>query len=286
LLFTIGIPNSLDFKSGTSLYIYQGVNVNEVINAIGGNWTIKISTDNFLWIQSSSFYSESEIINALAGFGINSNDLFVAESNVSIMNKIASINTVSLLAASGFVAIYAFIRLGVFAVLPIFLSTILITLFSAALQYIFFIQIESYFIYAMAFIFVLTNILSVALISIIKSRFTSRKVFNAEEIKLFLQRNIMNLSHLWFSLIIIIPLSIGISMIFISTSLVWTFLTILIASLICIPLTLLLNSYLYYQILIFRQKYIKNIIFDNISNTAYKFDAVDEEIIEGINYRS
>ncbi|MGL4647385.1 MAG: hypothetical protein ACRCVI_01530, partial [Mycoplasmoidaceae bacterium] len=46
LLFTIGIPNSLDFKSGTSLYIYQGVNVNEVINAIGGNWTIKISTDN------------------------------------------------------------------------------------------------------------------------------------------------------------------------------------------------------------------------------------------------
>ncbi len=226
----------------------------------------------------------SEIEASLNSLVLKEN-LFVAQSTVNVLPKIVSSNVLALLAGAGFVAVYTFIRLGVFAVLPIFISTILITLFTASLQYIVFIPIDNYFVYSMAFVFVLNNILSTIFISITKSRFTSRKIFNSNEIKLFLQKNVMNLSHLWISLSIIIPLSIGISMIFISTSLIWAFASILISIIFGVPLVLLFTSYMYYEILIFRQKYIKNIIIDNISNTAYKFDSIDEQIIEGINYR-
>ncbi|MGL5640079.1 MAG: hypothetical protein ACRDCD_00250 [Mycoplasmoidaceae bacterium] len=290
LVFTIGVQNSLTFKTGTSIYIFQDanienrVNVSQIIGLIGGNWNIKID-DNFILIQSSEIFSEADILSKISSLGLNSDSIYVARSSTNIINQVSSINTVALVVAAGFIAVYSTIRLGVFAVLPIFISTALVTLFSAAIQYILYIPIDNYFIYSMTFIFLLNNILSTIFISTTKSRFSNREIFDKDQIKLFLEKNILNLSHLWISLLLIVVLSISISMIFISTTLLWSFLSILIALVFSFPFTLLFTAYIYYVILLFRQKYIKNIVIDNITNTTYKFDSIDEELIIGINHR-
>ncbi|MGL5246288.1 MAG: hypothetical protein ACRC8C_01835 [Mycoplasmoidaceae bacterium] len=290
LVLTIGVQNSVTYKTGTSIYIFQEgdianfVNASQIINLIGGNWNIKID-DNFILLQSSEIFSEADILSKISSLGLNSDSIFVARSSTNVINQVSSINTVALVVAAGFIAVYSTIRLGVFAVLPIFISTVLVTLFSAAIQYILYIPIDNYFIYSMTFIFLLNNILSIIFISTTKSRFINREIFDKDQIKLFLEKNILNLSHLWISLLLIVVFSISISMIFISTTLLWSFLAILIALLFSFPFTLLFTAYIYYVILLFRQKYIKNIVIDNISNTTYKFDPIDEQLITGINHR-
>ena len=284
LIFTIGIQNSVTFKTGTSIYIFQQADVFKIISLIGGNWDIKID-DNFIFLQSSEIFTEADILSKISSLGLNADNIFVARSSTNVINQVSTINTLSLLAAAGFIAVYSTIRLGVFAVLPIFVSTLLVTLFSGAIQYILFVPIDNYFIYSMTFIFLLNNILSVIFISTTKSRFSNREIFDKDKIKLFLERNILNLRHLWISLLLIVVFSISISMIFISTTLFWSFLSILIAVIFSFPFTLLFTAYIYYVILLFRQKYIKNIVIDNISNTAYKYDPIDEQLINGINHR-
>ncbi|MGL4617435.1 MAG: hypothetical protein ACRCUM_04285, partial [Mycoplasmoidaceae bacterium] len=290
LVLTIGVQNSLTFKTGTSIYIFQEgdstnfVNASQIINLIGGNWNIKIE-DNFILLQSSEIFSENDILSKISSLGLNSDNIYVGRSSTNVINEVYSINTVALVAAAGFIAVYSTIRLGIFAVLPIFISTMLVTLFSSAIQYILYIPIDNYFIYSMTFIFLLNNILSTIFISTTKSRFSNREIFDKDQIKLFLEKNILYLSHLWISLLLIVVFSISISMIFISTTLLWSFLAILISLVFSFPFTLLFTAYIYYVILLFRQKYIKNIMIDNITNTTYKFDPIDEQLIIGINHR-
>lgn len=288
LILTIGIQNSVTFNTGTSIYIFfqdENINASQIINLIGGNWNVKID-DNFIFLQSSEIFNEVDILNKISSLeGIDVDNVFVARSSTNVINQVLSINTLALLAAAGFIAVYSTIRLGVFAVIPIFVSTLLVTLFSGAIQYILFVPIDNYFIYSMTFIFLLNNILSVIFISTTKTRFSNREIFDKDKIKLFLEKNILNLWHLWISLLLIVMFSIAISMIFISTTLIWSFLSILIALIFSFPFTLLFTAYIYYVILLFRQNYIKNIVIDNISNTAYKFDLIDEQLINGINHR-
>ena len=291
LTFTIGVPNSSVYNEGTTLYIYNNLSSDEIKHlkdSLGISWTLISTNESYTVFQSSWVISSNNIVNKIGqswldDHGVLGQDIIIGRSVIDTPLLIASDNMCALLIGSGFILAYSLIRFTIFGLIPIFVGTILPLLTAMSFNYILYINIDSYFTYVNAFVFVISNMVCFSYLSTIKSRFNKKAIYTNEDISNFFSNNIKYLKNYTYVLLLTMVVMSSMFMIFMSVSLVWTFASMLLTSIICIALTIFITTILYYGFLILRQKYVKNIVHDVITNRSSKYDAVDEELVLNIN---
>ncbi len=287
LTFTVGIPNSLVYNDGTSLYIYQSLDsdtLSKIDRALGLGWTLTSSNESFTLFQKSSVVSSSSIINTLNTYGINAANVVVARSVSHVPELVAGDNLSAMSISAGLVMCYAVIRFNIWGMIAIFFGTMLGTLVGMSFNYIFYIDINSYFTYVAIFAFVISNIVAFVMISTIKSRFNKKEIFEVEDIKNFISLNIKQSKNYFWMLFTVLSIMTVFFMIFMSVSLVITFVSMFITTIIATLFTVVTATVIYYGFIIVRQKYMQNIVYNVITNESSKYDAMDEELVKNINY--
>ncbi len=283
-VFTLGVQNSITYNEGTSLYIYESLTssqVNQINNGLGFGWTVISSNSSFTLIQSTIIVDNSKIENVLSQNSIS--NFIIARSATTIPLFEAKSNMLAVLASSGFVAIYVLIRHGIFAIIPIFVSTIFGLLLGMSFEYIFFLPTNSFYTYISIFIFVLLNIIIISMLNVLRSRFNKKTIFNIEDIKEFFSRNLKNMKNYFIIIMSVLLISSCILMLFSSMSLLFTYLSMLIDGLFAIIVAIVTFNLTYYGFVALRQKYLVNIFHNAIENRSSKYDYIDEELVKGIN---
>lgn len=284
LVFTVGVQNSTTYNEGTSLYIYQNISSSEaqnISNKLGFGWSVISNNQSFTLIQSTLTINNSTIESILNNYSIS--DYIIARSTISIPLFEAKSNMYAVLASSGFVAAYILVRHGMFAIIPVFISTVFGFISGMCFEYILFLPINSFFTYTSIFIFVLLNIISISVLNVMRSRFNKKEIFSIKDITEFFTRNNKNMKNYFIIILSVIFVSSCILMLFGSISLIFSYLSILVNSLFAVTTTIAVFNILYYGSITLRQKYLTNIIHNAIENRSSKYDYVDEELVKGIN---
>lgn len=137
------------------------------------------------------------------------------------------------------------------------------------------------------YVLVLSGIMSMLFsclyVSVTKTRFVKRRIFDAEKIQNFILNNMRSLYNVVYVTLMANLVIFVILASFISPAVVLLFINILIANSIAIPLGFFLIAHLYYYVILIRQKYVQTIVnnFDNKINN--NFIETDEQLIMGIN---
>ncbi len=287
LTLTVGIPNSLVYNDGTSLYIYENIDnstLSKISNALGVGWTLISSNESFTLFQKSSVIATDKILDLVSPYVANVSDVVISRSVSYVPEIVASDNLSAMAIAASLVMCYAIIRFNIWGMIAIFFGTMLGTLVGMSINYILYIDINAYFTYASIFAFVLSNIVALVMVSTIKSRFNKKEIFEINDIKEFFSLNIKCTKNYFWMLFTVLSIMTVFFMIFMSVSLVVTFLSMFITSIIAILFTVITVSVIYYGFIILRQKYMQNVVYNVITNRANKYDAIDEELVKNINY--
>ena len=322
LLSILGLNNSI-YNGGSFFYITVlgntdslKVDINQVFNsiknAIGNDWTLSmrniseypsavvnsITSSGYYYVVIQGYSSTTHSLDAISNLLSSTIKKYYTDSSLqtAILNSI-NVNVVSndllsslfshsiyaLLAGYGFISIYYAVRLNALSVIPVFIVSCISTMVSIAIIYIAQIEINLLIIYVLLSSGVLSNAFSCLYISVTKTRFVRRKVFEAKKIQMFVLNNMRSLLNVIYiallSNVIIFALLAGL----VSPITIWLLISLMIVNIISIPLGFFLTAHLYYFVILIRQKYVLSIInsFDNRINSELK--ERDEQLILGIN---
>ncbi|MGL5630429.1 MAG: hypothetical protein ACRDCG_01480 [Mycoplasmoidaceae bacterium] len=231
---------------------------------------------------NSSVFSNGKIIYIHGNDDIGTNVSKFFTTTV-VPKEILHNDLLAIFVAICFSGIYGIIRFSFYGGIPILISTLIGTFFGIGfiLLLFFYVDIDSLSIFA--FIAAISLLMSTGYISVSNSRFSKKKIFNIESIKLFINFNARNLKYYWWAItFIIIAISIF-QFAFISPSLYWEIGICLVATLVSIFGSIITIMISYYGLILLRQLYVKNTIHNSITNRSSKYDAIDEELINGIN---
>lgn len=295
------------------------INVNDfftaVKSALGGSWTLSIrNVSDYPSAVVNSIPSSGYYYVVIQGYNSSSYSLTaIQEQLTAIINKYYNSNTTTglataiinninvnnvssallsslflraicaLLAGYGFMSIYYAVRLNALTVIPVFAVSCVTTMFSIALMYIVQVQIDIMFIYAVLSTGVVSNVFSCLYISVAKTRFVRRKIFEARKIQFFVLNNMRSLLNVVYLGLISNVIIFGLLAGLVSPVTISLFLTVMAVNIISIPLGFLLTAHLYYYVILIRQKYVLSIInsFDN--KISSELIERDEQLIMGIN---
>ena len=308
MIGTLGIKNSSYYNDGSTLYLNMlelgnlsnktEWEILDILKSNNSNW-------KFLWsfstkenetldgqkvklfaFQIAQNIDKNSIVELLSKYvkGGNVSDAVeltnVAPSYAISLSK-SGIN--SILVGYGFISIYAIFRLNFFSIFAVFIASTIGMIIPTAMIYIFWLPINSEFIYAMLFVSMIASMIAFTYISITKTRFNKRQIAERNELINFVS---FNMYHIKNTIIIAISLILLCNVIFFITgsqSMYLLFIYIIILSIFAALFTYLLIPILYYVTLVIRQKYVKNIFATIDSKIHTGIVEVDEELIEGIN---
>lgn len=292
LSFTIGVNNSFVYNDGTVIYITLPSNytANQIINALPGNWINITLNNNVLSASSVDIFDKNLILNSLTNSFPDANPIFTLSNiNVAITSPtayldLAKTTTFAILAGFGLNLVYYIFRLNIISIIPIFLANCLSTLLCVSFFYLTWMFIDLFFIYAIAFLSLLSNIASIIFISTSKSRFIKNKVYLKEDIQNFIILNIKETFRVFIFIFFVSILSSFIFMGTISQLTIWLFAYLAVGSLISLSFTFFAISLFYYFAILIRQKYVRNILTSISERISHKkIVEVDEELITNIN---
>ncbi|MEG2922236.1 MAG: hypothetical protein RR803_00240 [Malacoplasma sp.] len=291
LSFTIGVKNSFIYNDGTVIYLHvnptslANLNVSQVIGALPGSWINVTLNDNIISASSVDVYNKDLITQALASLtNITFTDINIAITSPSAYLDLAKATTLAILAGFGLNLVYYVFRLNVISVIPIFIVNCLSTLLCASISYLSWMFIDLFFIYAITFLAILSNIVSVLFISTSKTKFVKNKVYSKEEIQNFIFLNIKETFRVFIFIFFIAIISSFIFMGTISSLTIWLFAYLVLGSFISLLFTFFTISIFYYFAILIRQKYVRNILASISEKISHKkIIEVDEELISTIN---
>lgn len=291
LVATIGVKNSSVYNDGTIVYITsQQPIVNEnILNALGNGWFYKWTKyfegeSKYITAISSAKLVDFNYVNGIIG------SLIGPQGNISLsvtsplyFIDLAQSGILSILVGYAFMCIYAIFRLNFFSIFPVFISSIVGILMPISMVYIFWLPIDSLFIYAMLFVAIISSMVNFVYISVTKTRFNKRQISEPRELINFVSFNMYYGKNTISIMLLSILVISTVFFIFGSLSMVLLFLYIVLLSILSIISTYLIIPILYFGSLFVRQKYVRNILtnIDTRMNTSLK--EVDEELIDGIN---
>lgn len=292
LSFTIGVNNSFVYNDGTVIYITLPPNytANQIIGALPGSWINITLNDNILSASSVDVFDKNSIINSLNATIPNVNPIFnlsnvsVAITSPSAYFDLAKATTFAILAGFGLNLAYYIFRLNIISIIPIFIVNCLSTLLCVSLFYLTWMFIDLFFIYAITFLALLSNIASVIFISTSKSRFIKNKVYSKEDIQNFIILNIKETFRIYMFIFFVSIIASFIFMGTISQLTIWLFAYLIIGSLFSISFSFCSISLFYYFAILIRQRYVRNILASISEKISHKkIVEVDEELIAKIN---
>lgn len=288
LLFTVGVNDS-SFGNGTVVYIYniQDVNdslINNLKKVFDSDWYGYSYSDGVFEISSNNIYSYQEvqklITNALTG---KTYSLDVSTVSPTIGSKVFLSGIYGMLAGFGFVSLYYVIRANILTFIPMFFVNLFTCLITVSFSYVFQFPVSVFFIYTMVVAGIISNMTACLFVSVTKTRFNKKKIFSNEEIKIFITNNIKSLINTLFIVTILSFTSFVIASILVSPTTIMIFLNLAFVSVISMYISYFLIAHLYYFVIVVRQKYVDNIIYNIDNKINNKFSEVDEQLIYSIN---
>lgn len=285
LLGTIGINNS-SFNNGTLVYI-SGVNaenetaLNAVFNSNG--WFGSSYLNGVYQISSNKTYSFSDIENLIKPILTSSYTLNVSTVSPTISSNIFMSGVYGTLAGFGFILVYYVIRANVLTIIPMFFINCLTSLICISLSYVVQFPISNFFIYVLVVSSVLSNVIACLFMSVIKTRFNKRKIFENEQIKTFIVNNVKSLMNTLFittGLSFMMFVVIGVM---VSPTTLLLFINLAFVSCVSIYLSYFMIAHMYYYVIIIRQLYVNKILYDIDNKINNQFKEVDEQLIYSIN---
>lgn len=242
------------------------------------NASYSLSTvQNLVKNAISSYYTNTSLVDGIV------NNISLSTVSSEVINNIIMRAIYALLASYGFLLIYYAIRLNILTVLPIILTSMLSTAVVVGTSYIVQFEINDLFVYVLVLSGIMSMLFSCLYVSVTKTRFVKRRIFDAEKIQNFILNNMRSLYNVVYVTLMANLVIFVILASFISPAVVLLFINILIANSIAIPLGFFLIAHLYYYVILIRQKYVQTIVnnFDNKINNNFK--ETDEQLIMGIN---
>ncbi|RXY96862.1 hypothetical protein D8X55_02385 [Malacoplasma penetrans] len=290
---------------------------NAIKNALGSSWnlTFKNTSDYLSAVTGSNLQAQGYYYVVIQGYSQNSysletvqnlvrnalNGFYSSTTNSSslingIVNNVtlssvspAVLNTLvlravyALLAGYGFLAIYYAIRLNILTVLPVLLTSMLSTSVVVGVSYLVQFEINNLFVYVIAMSGIMSALFSCLYVSVTKTRFVKRRIFDGEKIQNFILNNLCSLYNVVYVTLIANVVIFALLAGLISPTIILLFINILIANAVAIPLGFFLIAHLYYYVILIRQKYVRTIV-DNFDNRIRnEFKETDEQLIIGIN---
>lgn len=285
LFETVGVHNA-SFNNGTIVYI-TGVSsdkVNQLVNAFGSSWYGNSFNNGVFEIISNnsvSYQETQKIVSSVLTGSEYSLHVSVVSPKIATETFISGIY--GLLAGFGFSCIYYVVRANVLIVIPIFLVNCLTVLIATSFAYIVQLPISNLFVYAVATSGLISNIFACLFVSVIRTRFNRRKIFEKDKIELFIVNNLKSLLNTTF-IVMASNLVVYLLLAFlVSTTTLFMFLNIAICSIIAMYVSYFLIAHMYYYVIIVRQLYINNIFYNIDNKINNKFVEVDEQLIYSIN---
>ncbi len=282
ILFTLGVHSSYSFYGGTRLVIWYDTDTFDLdafkqeINKYGSWYNVSVDS-NYVYAYTSKTFTYNEV----ASWGLPYDTIRVEMvSNSTIMNFVyKDVNL--LLITTGFICLYAFIRLGWTSVIGIFIATILPLLLTLSLVTIFQIYFDTYIVYAAIFAFAINALLVFNVQANINNTWFKEKGTDWDSIKKIVNGQI-NSSLQYFAIIAtMVILSIFVSILCSSITLTSFNYLILIAFIISIFSSMFFSPYITSFFMWIKNKYLLNITSKALLNKNY--DIIDEEVIDGIN---
>ena len=281
----VGVTNS-SFNNGTIVYI-SGVSsqqANSLINAFGNKWFGGSFNNNVFEISSNYSFSTNEVQNIVNSVvNESSYTLNVSTLAPTISYKVFLSGIYGLLAGFGFSLIYYVIRSNVLVVIPIFLVNCFVVMFAVGISYLVQFPISNFFVYAMTTSGLISNIFVSLFVSVIKTRFNRRKIFDVDKIELFIKNNIKSLLNTIFLTTFLSLVNFIIVGVIVSPTTLYIFINIAVMSVVVTYISFFLIAHVYYYVIIIRQLYINNIFYNIDSKINSQFKEVDEQLIYSIN---
>lgn len=297
LLFTVGVHNSYSFYGGTRVVIFigdvSGFNYDYFISqlkSLGVASWYNVSLDgNYVYLYTSSTLTHAEIVNAITSIIIDpdtsstidaSNIMFGSITNDAIMNFVHT-DIKLLLIASGFISIYAFVRLGWTSIIGVFFGIVAGPLLTISLLSICQIYFDTYIVYAAILIYIVNALLVFNIAANVNNMWLKQNVFDYKSIKKAINTQLENHFTYYF-----IVLGIGIGMIIASiilgstTLIPFAYIT-LIGFLVSLVVAKVIAPMFCAFFLAIKHKYLKNLTARSLTQKNY--DTIDEELIDGVN---
>lgn len=295
LIFTIGVPNSASFNSGSTIYVLfdnTKVSQDQIANALPGTWsniTSGLSSggryDNNFYVLSAistTVYDYNAINQALSKLtGIQ--DIFVSNSLSTFNVGIATSGLYGLLAAFGFLSIYYILRLNVFSIIPIFIVNVFGLAMAISICYLTQMYVDLFFVYAMIYASIMSTLATCGYISTSKTNFNKKKYFDKHQIQMFIQNNMVGMLNTIFIVLFVNTMIMVVLAIFVSPTTVWLFICVMFGTIASVWFSYFGIPHLYYYSLLLRQNYINNVINSIDKKINNEHDEVDEQLIMSIN---
>lgn len=295
LMATIGAPNSTIFNSGSTVYLqyYDSSLVDQIISSLtglSGNWTnITYGANDMnqlvLTASTTVTYSIADVTSQLQSL-IDAGSVTlvgVSNSTSSFWLSVSASGIYSLLLAFAMLSVYYMLRLNFFSILPMFLTNIFSVFVSVFICYLTYMYIDVFFVYAMIFSSVISNMVACMYISVTKTRFEKRKVFSEQQVQVFITNNLKSMLNVVFLLLFSNLLMSIILAILMSPTTVWLFVYLIIGTSFGISFSYFMISHLYYYSILIRQKYVRNVVHSIDRIIAADQQEVDEQLILSIN---
>lgn len=284
LLGTVGINNS-SFGNGTLVYI-NGITqeqANQLNNVFNNSWFGQTFLNGNYEISSNKSFTYEQVDTLVKQVLSGSYTLNVSTVSPVVSSKIFLSGIYGMLAGFGFILVYYLVRANVLTIIPIFLINCLTSLISISISYVVQLPVTNFFIYVLIVSGILSNVVACLFISVTKTRFNKRKIFDNDQICTFIKNNIKSLMNTLF-------ISTGSSLIMfaimaalVSPTTIFLFVNLAIVSVLSMYLSFFMMSHMYYYVIIIRQLYVNKILYDLDNRINNKFSEVDEQLIYSIN---
>lgn len=301
LIFTVGVHNSYSFYGGTRIVIFIGnvpgfdydyfISQLKLLNI--ASWYNTSLDGNYVYLYTSSVLSHKEIIDfittiraakpiegAQAVLVPAANVMSGSITNDAIMNFVHT-DIKLLLIASGFISIYAFVRLGWTSIIGVFLGLVAGPLLTVSLVSICQIYFDTYVVYAAILIYIVNALLVFNIAANVNNMWLKQNVLDYKSIKKAINTQLENHFN-YYRIVLGLGFDMAIvSMIFGSTSLISFAYISLIGLLVSLVVAKVIAPMFCAFFLAIKHKYLKNLTTRSLTQKNY--DTIDEELIDGVN---
>lgn len=281
----IGVK-SASFNQGTIIFI-SGVNDQDasLLNNIfkQPNWFATSFSNGVFEATSNNSYSLNDITKLLGSINYESWRIDVSIASPSIPSEVFKSGIFGLMAGFAFASIYYVIRSNVLVIIPLFLANCFTVLASVSVSYLVQFPVTNFFVYAMTMAGLVANISACLFISVIRTRFDRRKIFEIDKIKMFIKNNLRSLMNTIFLTTGSMLVMFGLMAALVSTTTILVFINIAFVGILSMYVSFFMIAHIYYYVIILRQSYVNNIFYNIDNRINNKFVEVDEQLIYSIN---
>lgn len=286
VVFSIGVNNS-SFGNGMVVTIsgLDQTTSDKIAKLFDNNWFDYEYIDGNFFIRSGRNFTKDEVLKIIESSttSFDQSLLNVFNSSPTIPSKIFISGFYGLLAGFGAISLYYVVRSNVLNVIPLFLQNIFVSITCASFSYALQLPISNFFIYGLIMAGVIGNISACLYISVIRTRFNRKHIFELDRIRIFIINNIKSLMNTFIMVSVLNLTMFLVLALTVSPTTIYLFINLGILGFLSMHMSLFLTAHIYYYVIIVRQLYL-NKVFNNLDNRLNnKFAEVDEQLIYSIN---